>query len=230
MSSVSRLAHLLFVLLNVVLVNEMYMSNGSSENHLQLAVVSPRQLAQVAPCQASNSAVEQLKTNFRTLSLHKFLDYVSKTKDLPLSSKLMAIRLTINEVTYSRINKKNIDFVLQSFNELQIAEYKNLCDRLSKKLNDLASKCGMPEAEKTKLWNECQEKISKDMKAADDCYKKTCDVYATKKRTSSGKFLDYLYKYVSSWVTSIETNEKKWIDTFNKHSLDFKAVPKKAKA
>ncbi|GAB65278.1 RAD protein [Plasmodium cynomolgi strain B] len=217
-SSMSRLAYLLFVLLNVVLVNDIYMPKASCETHLELALPI-RRLCESEANQVDAITLKKLQSQYKNKSLGSFLDYLCKLEDMPISAKLMALKITLEKIIYSHIKKKDIDCVLDGFNELQSEEYKKLSARLIKKLNELSSHYGMSEKETMDLWYEYYEEISREIEEADYYYERGCSLYMKKKKASAADFVDYLYRYVKFWVKSIERNERKWVETFTERTI-----------
>ncbi|GAB65276.1 RAD protein, partial [Plasmodium cynomolgi strain B] len=84
----------------------------------------------------------------------------------------------------------------------------------------------MPQEEKSKLWQNCQEEINKEFREIKNYYDKHC---ASKLNCSFDTMLSFsncLNKYVTLSADAIVANEKKWNEIFSQAAEGYKGGAK----
>ncbi|CAA9988503.1 Plasmodium exported protein, unknown function [Plasmodium knowlesi strain H] len=110
--------------------------------------------------------------------------------------------------------KDEVELLLVECIEIQISDYQIAMDNLLRELHELASKYGMSEEKKMKLWNECQEKISNDFKEVDDYYYEIYSFNMHADTVATAPFLSSLKTFLNLWKNCIHKTERKWSSFF----------------
>ncbi|KJP85135.1 hypothetical protein AK88_05232 [Plasmodium fragile] len=119
--------------------------------------------------------------------------------------------------------KDEVEFLLIECVRIQISDYYGAMDNLLSELHELASKYGMPEEEKMKLWNECEQELSKDFKEVDDYYHEIYNINMKADTVETVSFLSSLTNFLNLWKKCLQETEKKWYTIFNERTQEYKA-------
>ncbi|EDL44340.1 RAD protein (Pv-fam-e) [Plasmodium vivax India VII] len=122
------------------------------------------------------------------------------------------------------VPKDKVEPLLIECSRIQTSDFQRVMDNLSSELNKLSSKYGMSEEEKKKLWNECQEEISKDLKEVDDYYDKFYDINMQADSVATASFVSSITNFLNMWTNSIDKTEKKWCAFFKEKAQEYKGT------
>ncbi|EDL45318.1 RAD protein (Pv-fam-e) [Plasmodium vivax] len=211
MLDIPRVVFSLFALLHVLVLTN---ANLSSDTCWPAPAVSaaPRQMAEMKfnPNESANpprdvhmDSEEDLYTDAKApSSTEKSTAASSDDEQVDISEMLKPHTLLVP--------KKDMEELLLHFKMVQKSCHNNLLDRLLDKLEELASKCGMSQEEKLKLWTKCQEEINKEFQEIKHFYDKHCASKLNFSVVTMHSFSECLNRYVTLSADAIVANEKKW--------------------
>ncbi|VUZ94141.1 Plasmodium exported protein (PHIST), unknown function [Plasmodium vivax] len=230
MLSAPRAVFCLFTLLNVVLLNNVSLSNDLA---LSSSAVSgfPRHLSEVKKNSNNNNSSKNKKT--RKLNSDFLADnlFPKHADNAALLSSLSRKEYLIREKpNYGQVSNREMVALLNGFDRLYVIEHARMLKGLSNTLNDLSTKYRMPDKEIKELWKECKNSIESEHNKKMDSFKKSYNSFVMSNSELASAFINFYKYYVRTLYKGLQKSEKKWKKKITERASKYGVASQKQKA
>ncbi|CAG9479919.1 unnamed protein product [Plasmodium vivax] len=228
MFSTPKALFCLYTLLNVVLLNNVPLSNDLTLSSPAVSAF-PRHLSEVKKnSSSSDSSDNKLTRKLYDGTLANSL-FTEHSDNAALLSELSKKEYLVHKNQTLRENVSNKDMVslLDGFNKLYAIEHERMMNRLSEKLSELQTKCKIPAYVAGELLKECKRSIESEHNTIMNSYKNSYNSYVMSYTSSASSFASFYMRYVRAWNKGLKKSEEKWNKIFEEKANTYKAATPK---